>query len=454
MGDHICGWDYVPHGNSIYVVTTPDGPFVFIGTLNPDHDVFVSGPHPGPTEGGPGGYIVVGFAGGDINVGWFHNSGYSGSEPPNALFRTDSFSIHFDDGGPTPTYLTGAPTLIATPGDGEVQLNWTAAPSCDSIVIVGYDVTRDGVQIATDITDLSLLDTGRSNGTTYTYQVRAKARILGYNTHFGVIDSQLSSEVDATPSSTSTITVAPLCYTSLPIGCTVTFLAEGLAPGHAFTWRINGSPFSAGTADANGHARIAFTNAVAGTDNVTLTDGTGTIAGPSPITWTSPAGACPAYLSGTPVLTGFSNPLSSDLVWTAVTTCDPRLIIHYEVLRRPHGVGGYTKIADLITDLAYSDTDVEACDDFDYKVTAVASLYVASDSGTFGSSTSNVVELSQPCGTAVFDGVRFRVGDDHVESPPEGGTVGFDEVRFRASGAEGGAAVEGVDFDRVRWRQA
>ena len=58
----------------------------------------------------------------------------------------------------------------ATPGDTSVFLTWTA--STDNVGVTAYEVRRDGALIAT-VAMPGYSDTGLTNGTSYTYQVRA-----------------------------------------------------------------------------------------------------------------------------------------------------------------------------------------------------------------------------------------------------------------------------------------
>ena len=72
---------------------------------------------------------------------------------------------------PADTTAPSVPTgLSATAGDGTVALSWSA--SSDDVGVAGYRVLRDGVQVATP-TGTSFADSGRTNGTTYSYAVKA-----------------------------------------------------------------------------------------------------------------------------------------------------------------------------------------------------------------------------------------------------------------------------------------
>ncbi|OWY63393.1 hypothetical protein B7486_53370, partial [cyanobacterium TDX16] len=69
--------------------------------------------------------------------------------------------------------VPAAPTLQALPGNAEVALSWT--PGADGgAPITGYRVLRDGSPIVSlPATSTAHLDVGRTNGTTYEYEVAA-----------------------------------------------------------------------------------------------------------------------------------------------------------------------------------------------------------------------------------------------------------------------------------------
>ena len=62
-------------------------------------------------------------------------------------------------------------TATAVPGSGAVLLRWDA--STDASGIMGYNITRNSTTIATNVTEVELLDPTATNDTTYTYTVTA-----------------------------------------------------------------------------------------------------------------------------------------------------------------------------------------------------------------------------------------------------------------------------------------
>ena len=72
---------------------------------------------------------------------------------------------------PADTTAPSIPSALATtPGDAQIALSWTA--STDNVGVTGYRVYRGGVLVASPSTPYHV-DTGLTNGTTYTYKVAA-----------------------------------------------------------------------------------------------------------------------------------------------------------------------------------------------------------------------------------------------------------------------------------------
>ena len=97
---------------------------------------------------------------------------------------------------PQAVVITAPTGVVATAGDAQVALTWTAVAGATS-----YQVLRNGVLIANPVSN-SYVDTGVTNGTTYTYTLKT---VVGTST------SAVSTAVTATP-------VAAITQLSAPTG--------------------------------------------------------------------------------------------------------------------------------------------------------------------------------------------------------------------------------------------
>ncbi len=126
----------------------------------------------------------------------------------------------------TPTDLTPPVVpagLVATRGDGQVALSWTANPETD---VASYRVLRDGVEVATVTGATTYTDTGLVNDRTYSY------RLAAVDTHGN--RSANSAAVAATPTD--------LTPPATPTG----FLAERGDGQVTLSWAANTEPDLAG----------------------------------------------------------------------------------------------------------------------------------------------------------------------------------------------------------------
>ena len=77
-------------------------------------------------------------------------------------------------GGGTITAPTAPQNFTATPGNGQVTLSWTAPANSGGGTITGYQVSsNDGLSWVSATSNTSHTFTGLTNGTSYTFQVRA-----------------------------------------------------------------------------------------------------------------------------------------------------------------------------------------------------------------------------------------------------------------------------------------
>ena len=88
---------------------------------------------------------------------------------PARIYEFEAMGVAPPPDSTAPSVPSGV-TATAT-SSTSVTVNWTA--STDNIGVTGYDVRRDGTTIL-PATGLSLVDSGRSPSTTYSYEVRAK----------------------------------------------------------------------------------------------------------------------------------------------------------------------------------------------------------------------------------------------------------------------------------------
>ena len=110
----------------------------------------------------------------------------------------------------TPAREPDAPTSFsATAGDQEVTLDWTAPVSNGGAPILHYEYEQDGsgTWTSTGSTDTNHKVTGLTNGTSYSFRVRAVNRVGGGGS---------SIDQSATPTATTAPTVSGVALTSTP----------------------------------------------------------------------------------------------------------------------------------------------------------------------------------------------------------------------------------------------
>jgi hypothetical protein len=210
------------------------------------------------------GRVVVGYADGCVNA----CAGTSGTEAQSttqiatiARQSTGQGLFAAYDGTP------GAPTLSATPGNGQVALSWTT-PSAGSSAITGYNVyrgTASGSETLLGSTGVvnAYTDTTAANGTTYYYKVAA-VNATG--------TGQLSNEVTATPSSANVAPTACYSHTEAALTTSVngTCSTDPEGPIASYSWAWGDSTTSSGSTASHTYAADGTYNVV-----LTVTDGNG-----------------------------------------------------------------------------------------------------------------------------------------------------------------------------------
>jgi uncharacterized repeat protein (TIGR02543 family) len=101
-----------------------------------------------------------------------------------------------------PTVPAVPQNFTATPGDGQVELSWNAPADDGGSDIISYEVYKDGDANWTDVgSDTSYTFTGLTNGTEYTFYVRAVNRVGAGPA------ASIKATPTATPVPTYTVTV-------------------------------------------------------------------------------------------------------------------------------------------------------------------------------------------------------------------------------------------------------
>lgn len=116
-----------------------------------------------------------------LSNAWIWTDHAAGGSSGGDDTRSDRTSItyHALHTGYLAEYLT-KPILTATPSSGHVDLAWTASVKNDSVgTSVVYDVYRGGSLIASNLSGLTLSDTGLGTSYSHTYRVRAKWFVYG-----------------------------------------------------------------------------------------------------------------------------------------------------------------------------------------------------------------------------------------------------------------------------------
>jgi hypothetical protein len=239
-----------PQGGSAFSIT-PNSDFQFIADNTVVFDFVTPNAIPAPfPNGDPRTYtITVGNIGDRENDGFFPGV----TIPSSYTYSVTLFEAEADE---PPATTPGVPQgLSAVPGDGHVDLSWSAPASNGGSAITSYRVFRNGTQVhqTANGTTTSFTDTGRTNGQQYSYTVAA-VNAVGEGTK--------TSAVLATPSGGGGPT-----QTFTDVGSTHPFFAdvewmaaedisEGYQPGptyrpsaavsrqamSAFMYRLAGSP--------------------------------------------------------------------------------------------------------------------------------------------------------------------------------------------------------------------
>ena len=265
-----------------------------------------------------------------------------------------------------PVTAPGAPqNLVATAGNGQVSLSWSAPSSDGGSQVTGYTATASpgGATCSTTGT-LTCTVTGLTNGTAYTFTVRATN---------AVGTGPASASAGATPVAPATVPGAPTGLTATPGNgqVSLSWSAPSSDGGSQITgYAATASPGGATctTTGTLGCTVTGLTNGTLYTFTVKATNGVGTgpasaSASATPVAPASPPGA-PQSLTATP------GNARVDLAWAAPSSNGGSPITGYRVYRATTS-GAEALVATLGVVTTYADTARTNGTTYFYQVAAV-----------------------------------------------------------------------------------
>ena len=178
----------------------------------------------------------------------------SGSVPDDAGVAAPAdatLTLLDDDAAPA------GPVLSAVGGDRHVTLSWSA-PDPGTAAITGYDYRvsgDDGATYEPDLTDVGNVTrrtvTGLTNGTAYTFEVRAKSA-AGPGQSSAPVTVLVANALPMFAAASTTRSIAENTTRATPIGAPVTAADADAAVGSTLTYRLQGADADAFAIDATG----------------------------------------------------------------------------------------------------------------------------------------------------------------------------------------------------------
>ncbi len=226
--------------------------------------------------------------------------------------------------------VPGAPTnVVAVPGDGQATVSWTA-PANGGSPITSYSVTSSPGAIVMSTGATSVVVTGLTDGTPYTFTVTATN---------GVGTGPASSaSTPVTPVAAATVPDAPADVSATPgnAEAIVTWTAPSDGGAAITSYTVTSSPGNktATTAGATSAAVTNLSNGVTYTFTVTATNSVGTGAASDPSNAVVPAPTVPDAPTGATAVAGDGQATVS---WSAPDTDGGSAITGYTVTTSPGG---------------------------------------------------------------------------------------------------------------------
>ncbi|MCW1922883.1 PQQ-dependent sugar dehydrogenase [Luteolibacter arcticus] len=310
-----------------------------------------------------------------------------------------------EDPPEAPGSLTANPITETT-----VMLTWTA--STDNVAVDGYRIERDSILLGT-VEGLSFLDTGLSDGASYTYKVIA-------------IDTS-GNETEATiPVTTVTDTVAPEApenlaaqehVTSIQLTWTVPYDKIGVTSYRVYR---DGGPDPIATVTGTTYTDTGLNQDTAYTYQVRALDARLNISPAASISAsTEPdqdAPSMPGNLEGTPSMDAIQ------LSWDASTDGeDGSGVDRYRISRNGDIVG-------TVTGLTFTDTGLESGIEYDYQVVAIDEAGNVSPAATLSIETTSDSQPPSPP-TELEADPDYAAVNLSWTAPPDLDVVGYEIYR-------------------------
>ncbi len=254
-------------------------------------------------------------------------------------------------GSGTPRAVPGIPTLSASPGNGTVTLSWTA-PANNGSAIKQYEISRNGSPVTTP-NALGYTDTGLTNGTAYTYTVRAQ-NAAGYGSY--------SMEVVAVP---RTVPSAPSAPSVTPGNgqVVITWTAPANNGATITSYEVYQDGTYIGTTTSTTLTKTGLTNGTAYTYTVRAYNAAG---------WGNQSAgtkATPRTVPNAPSTPQVTPGVGKNTIYWTAPANNGAAITKYEVSRKT-GSGAYAVVNANVTDTSYTDPSLTAGTAYTYRIRA------------------------------------------------------------------------------------
>ncbi len=267
-------------------------------------------------------YLLVSVNGNQVTV-----------TPTDETGRT--FDVQTYSFGPS---VPGAPTnVVATAGNGQAQVSWTAPANNGGSAITGYTVTSTPGNITATVGNLTTATvTGLTNGTSYTFTVHA-TNVAGNGPESAPSNAVTPAGLPGAPTNVTALagdSAATVSWTAPS--------SDGGSPITAYTATASPGGATCATGGTLGCTVSGLTNGTTYTFTVTATNGVGTGPASAPSNAVTPAG-----LPGAPTgVTATAGNGQAQVSWTAPASNGGSTITGYTITGTP---GGSASVAGNLT---------------------------------------------------------------------------------------------------------